>query len=83
MSVLLIARILDVLQMEPPENIDRIHHIVIKNRRFTMNQTDNALNICPESVILHNELVMTMVFVRWLKSLLTNVQKRTRMTISQ
>ena len=55
------------------ENIDRVHHMVMDDRRLTVNQIADAVAISRERVenILHKELGMSKVSTRWVPRLLT------------
>ena len=50
------------------ENIDRVHHMVMDDRRFTVNQIADAVAISRERVknILHQKLGMSKVSARFL-----------------
>lgn len=67
------------------ENIDRVHHMVMDDRRLTVNQIADAVAISRERVenILHKELGMSKVSARWVPRLLTPDQKHTRLVMSQ
>ncbi|XP_029634602.1 uncharacterized protein LOC115210258 [Octopus sinensis] len=67
------------------ENIDRVHHMVMNDRRLNVNQIANAIGISRERVenILHNELSTPKVSIRWVPRHLTPDQKYTRQVISQ
>ena len=56
------------------ENIDRVYHMVMDDRRLTVNQIANAVGISRERVenILHNELGMSKVSASWVPRLLTS-----------
>ena len=49
------------------ENIDRIHQMVMNDRRLTISHLANVVRISRERVenILHNELGMSKVLARW------------------
>jgi len=67
-----------------PDNIDRVHHLVMGDRRLTISQIASDVGISRERVehILHNELGMSKVSARWVPRLLTPNQKHTRLTMS-
>ena len=67
------------------ENIDRIHQMVMNNRRLTIRHLANVISISRERVknILHNELGMSKVSTRWVPRLLTPDQKLTRLVMSE
>ena len=67
------------------ENIERVHKMVMGDRRLTVTQISSAIGISRERVefILHSELGMSKVSARWVPRLLTPDQKRTRMTMSR
>ena len=67
------------------ENIDRIHQMVINNRRLTIIHLANVISISCEPMenILHNELGMSEVSARWVPRLLTPDQKLTRLVMSE
>ena len=66
-------------------NIDRIHQMVMNNRRLTISHLANVISISRERVenILHNELGMSKVSARWVPRLLTPDQKLTRLVMSE
>ena len=67
------------------ENIDRIHQMVMNDRRLTISHLANVISISRERVknILHNELGMSKVSDRWVPRLLTPDQKLTRLVMSE
>ena len=67
------------------ENIDRIHQMVMNDRRLTITHMANVISISSERVenILHNELGMSKVSARWVPRLLTPDQKLTRLFMSE
>ena len=67
------------------ENIDRIHQMVMNDRRLTINHLANVIGISRERVenILHNELGMSKVLTRWVPRILTPDQKLTRLVTSE
>ena len=66
------------------ENIDCVHHMVMDDRRLTINQIADVA-ICRERVknILHKELGMSKVSAQWVPLLLIPDQKHTRLVMSQ
>ena len=66
------------------ENINRVHHMVMDDRRLTVNQIADAVAISRERVenILHQELDMSKVSAGWVPRLLTPAQKHTRLVMS-
>ena len=67
------------------ENIDRVHHMVMDDRRLTVNQMVDAVAISRERVdnVPHQELGMSKVSARWVPRLLTPAQKHNRLVMSQ
>lgn len=67
------------------EIIDKIHGIVMNDRRVRMVEIARAIGISIEQVhkILHEDLGMKTLSARWVPRLLTVDQKRTRKNISQ
>ena len=67
------------------ENIDCVHHMVMDDRRLTVNQIADPVAIFHEQVenILHQELAMSKVSAWWVPCLLTTVQKHTRLVMLQ
>ena len=67
------------------EHIDRIHQMVMKDRRLTISHLANVISISRERVenILHNELGMSKVSARWVPRLLTPDQKLTKLVMSE
>ena len=67
------------------ENIDCIHEMVMKGRQLTISLLANVISISRERVenILHNELGMSKVSVRWVSRLFTPDQKLTRLVMSE
>ena len=67
------------------ENIDRIHQMVMSDRRLTISHLANVISISRERVenILNNELGMSKVSARWVPRLLTPDQKLTRLVMSE
>ena len=66
------------------ENIDRVHLMVMDDRRLTVSHIANAIGISHERVenILHKELGMSKVSGRWVPRLLTPDQRHTRLVMS-
>ena len=67
------------------ENIDRIHQMVMNDRRLTISHLANVISISRERVenILHNKLGMSKVLAQWVPRLLTPDQKLTRLVMSK
>ena len=67
------------------ENIECVHHMVMDDRRLTVNQIANTVGISRERLgnILHKELDMSKVSARWVPRLLTSDLKHTRLVMSQ
>ena len=67
------------------ENIDRIHQMVMNDRRSTISHLANVISISHERVenILHYELGMSKALARWFPWLLTPDQKLTRLVMSE
>ena len=67
------------------ENIDRIHQMVMNDRRLTISHLANVISISRERVenILHNKLGMSKVSARWVPRILTPDQKFTRPVMSE
>lgn len=67
-----------------PEMIEKIHDMVLKDRRLKVRDIEEACNISHGSVvtILHEHLHMKKLAARWVPRSLTNDQKRNRVTIS-
>ncbi|XP_076054483.1 protein GVQW3-like [Oratosquilla oratoria] len=67
------------------ENTTRVHHMVIDDRRLTVNQIANTIGISYERVenILYKELDISKVSARWMPQLLTSDQKHTMLIMSQ
>ena len=65
------------------ENIDRIHQMLINDRRLSISHLVNVISISHERVknILHIEFGMSKVSARWLPRLLTPDQKLTRLVM--
>ena len=68
-----------------PEIIDRVHQVVMGDRRLTISHVAEEIGISREQVenLLHKELGWSKVFARWVPRLLTPDQKRIRMVTSQ
>ena len=67
------------------ENIDRIHQMVMNDRRLTISHLANVISISRERVenILHNEPGMSKVSARWVPRILTPDQKLIRLVMSE
>ena len=67
------------------EIIDRIHQMVMNDRRLTINYLASVISISRERVenILRNELGMSKVLAQWVPRLLTPDQKLTRLVMSE
>ena len=67
------------------ENIDRIHQMVMNDRRLTISHLANVISMSCKQVenILHNKLGMSKVSARWVPQLLTPDQKLTRLVMSE
>lgn len=77
---------LDVLQMSSTKkNIDSVHHMVMNDRRLTINKITNAIRISCESVkhIIHNELAMKRISAWWVLCLLVFDQKPFKLITSR
>ncbi|XP_076029120.1 histone-lysine N-methyltransferase SETMAR-like [Oratosquilla oratoria] len=66
------------------ENIDCLHHMIMGDRRLTVNQIGNTVGVSGERVenILHKELDVSKVSPPWVPRLLTSDQKHTRIVMS-
>jgi transposase len=69
----------------PPEIIDQVHDMVLDDWRMKEREIAETIGISKECVgyILHEELDMKKLCVRWVLQLLTADQKRTPMEISE
>ena len=67
-----------------PENIEKVHKLVIENRRISLYELEEATGISYGSIhnILHDELHMSKVCVRWVPKMLSDDMKQSRVTIS-
>ena len=67
------------------ENIDRIHQMIMNDRRLTISHLANVISISRERVenILRNELDMSKVSARLVPRLLISDQKLTRILMSE
>ena len=65
--------------------IDKIHDMLLTDRRLTKRYIATALGISEECVnaIIHNHLEMTKVSARWVPKLLGDEQKRLRYNMSK
>lgn len=72
-------------EVSTDEIVDKIHDIVMEDRRIKAKEISNMVNISTERFhnILHNELAMKKLSARWVPRLLTVDQKRVRMRISK
>ena len=68
-----------------PENITKVHKIVLVNRKLKLRQITNTLKISEGSVftILHESLGMRKLFSKWVPRLLTSDQKQQRVEDSE
>jgi histone-lysine N-methyltransferase SETMAR len=69
----------------PPEIIGQVHDMVLDDRRMKVREIAETIGISKEHVgyILHEELDMKKLCVRWVPRLLTAYQKRTHVKISE
>ncbi|XP_014768872.1 uncharacterized protein LOC106868221 [Octopus bimaculoides] len=67
------------------ENFDRVHHMVMDDRRLDINEITNAISIFRERVenIQYNELGMTKVSAQWAPYLLAPDQKHIKLIASR
>ena len=67
-----------------PENIEKVHKLVIENRRISLYELEEATGISYGSIhnILHDELHMSKVCARWVPKMLSDDMKQSRVTIS-
>jgi hypothetical protein len=75
----------DVQRATTPEIIEKVHDMVLDDRRMKVREISETIGISKERVryILHEELNMKKLCARWVPRLLTADQKRTRMKISE
>lgn len=68
-----------------PETIEKVHDIVLDDRRVKVSEIAEAVGISEERVrnILHNQLGMRKLCARWVPHLLTTDQKQMRKRLSQ
>ena len=68
-----------------PENITKVHKIVLGNRKLKLREIADNLIILEGSVftILHESLVMRKLFSKWVPRLLTPNQKQQRVDNSE
>ncbi|XP_071044298.1 protein GVQW3-like [Parasteatoda tepidariorum] len=68
-----------------PENIIKVHKIVIENRKVKLHDIADTLNISKERVgfILHEHLFMRKLFSKWVPRVLTVDQKQQRIDDSE
>lgn len=66
------------------KNIDAVKKAVSDNRRVTVKENEEALDINHKRVlfILHKKLGLSKVIAQWVPRLLTNDQKQNRATLS-
>ncbi|XP_076643528.1 histone-lysine N-methyltransferase SETMAR-like [Halictus rubicundus] len=65
------------------DNIAKIHHMLLDNRRIKVREIEEAMNISKRVChILNEDLGMRKLSARWMPRLLTLDQKRVRMNIS-
>ena len=67
-----------------PENIEKVHKLVIENRRISLYELEEATGISDGSIhnILHDELHMSKVCAKWVPKMLSDDMKQSRVTIS-
>ena len=67
-----------------PENIEKVHKLVIENRRISLYELEEATGISYGSIhnILHDEPHMSKVCARWVPKMLSDDMKQSRVTIS-
>lgn len=67
-----------------PEMVDKVHDLVLNDRRLKASEIAEAVGISKERVlyILHEELDMRKLSARWVPRLLTMEQKRVRSQMS-
>lgn len=68
-----------------PENIKKVHKIVLENRKVKLQEIADTINISKERVgfILHEHLSMRKLFSKWVPRLLTVDQKQQRVDDSE
>ena len=68
-----------------PENITKVHKIVLGDRKLKLREIADTLKISERSVftILHESLRMSKLFSKWVPRLLTAVQKQQRIEDSE
>jgi histone-lysine N-methyltransferase SETMAR len=73
------------IEVTNEEMINKIHDIVLEDRRVKVREIVNMVNISSERVcnILHEHLCMKKLSARWVPRLLTVDQKRNRVTMSK
>lgn len=73
------------VEVTTDEIVNKIHDIVLEDRRMKIREIAKTVNISDERVfnILHEHLGMKKLSARWVPRLLTVDQKRNRVTISQ
>lgn len=72
-------------EVTTPDFIDKVHDIVLADRRLKVREIAKMVGISVDRVhhILHEELRMTKLSARWVPRLLTPEQKRNRETTSE
>lgn len=73
------------MEVTTPEMINKVHDMIMADRRIKLREIAEALNISCERVwnIVHQHLEMKKLSARWVPRLLTIDQKRQRVTTSQ
>lgn len=68
-----------------PETVDRVHDMIIADRRIGLSRIAETLGISVERVhyIVHEELDMNKFSAKWVPKLFTTYQKRTRRDCAQ
>ncbi|XP_031328764.1 uncharacterized protein LOC116159819 [Photinus pyralis] len=72
-------------EVTTPEMINKVHNMIMADRRIKLRELVEALNIPNERVhnIIHHHLDMKKLSARWVLRLLTNDQMRKRVTTSE
>jgi histone-lysine N-methyltransferase SETMAR len=73
------------IEVVTPENIEKVHRIVLENRKVKLREIADTLKISEGSVhtILHERLSMRKLFSKWVPRLLTVDQKQQRVDDSE
>ena len=72
------------IEAATPEIVDKIHNIVLTDRRVNVRELVEATGISHGTIsILHEQLDMKKLSARWVSRLLTVNRKRDRVTISK